>query len=77
LEKTVNDEVTASRSYAVHNHYVDFKVRPGAGSHECDAPRHLILQDRAVTNKSRKRVSTFLGDGGIEIPVIYPVMLEA
>jgi hypothetical protein len=32
LEKTVNDKSTASRLFVVHNHYADFKVRPGAGT---------------------------------------------
>ena len=39
--------------------------------------QHLVLQDRAVTDRSRYRVSTFLGDGGTEVPVIYPPRLEA
>ena len=76
LEKTVNDESTASRLLVVHNHYTDFKVRPGR-DRRSDRPQHLIPENRAVTNKSRNRMSTFLGDGGIEIPVIYPAMLEA
>ena len=58
------------------NHYADFKVRPGRAARK-RCTKRLIPQNRTVTNKSQNRVSTFLGDGGIEIPDIYPVALEA
>jgi hypothetical protein len=75
LEKTVNDQNTTEVALrSLTNHYADFKVRPGRAAEAVH--QHLIPQDRAVTNKSQNRVSTFLGDGGTEVPVIYPAMVK-
>ena len=67
--------MTTRRSLSVSvNHYADFKVRSAGTPHECGGPS----PDPSGPNSNEHFtmwMSTFLGDGGIEIPVIIPSWL--